>query len=678
MDVRFAVTEGMHCASCVRRMEQALADVPGITRVQVDLPGRTVAIRVTADGPAVTALQARLRGAGFTVVPEAGIVPPPAPWPVVSAAVLAGTVFLIPHHWATWVAAVAVAVPGWPILRSGLRWAAPSMDTLIALGALAALAVGEAHAAAVTIALTLIGRLVEARARAATGAAVERLAARAPAQAWRVTAAGEEQIAVAAIAVGDRLRLKPGALVPVDGRLENGDLSVDESLLTGESLPAAKAAGAELVSGTQVVDGSGILVAERIGTETVIARLADLVRSAALTKPTVQRLVDRIAAIFVPLIVITALATWAGWWWLSGDPTHGILPAAAVLVVACPCALGLATPTALAATVGRCAQAGIYVLTPRALEAAAHIDLVAFDKTGTLTQGQFVVERIEGPDPVRTLAVAAAVERGSEHPLALAIVMAHLERQIAPSRGIVQDVRKFTHRRGAGAEAEIDGQAVVIGTAALLREHGIEPLAEPAGNFTVVHVVESGTALGLILLRDAERSEAPEVIAALQRHVRVMLITGDNPGAAQVAANRLGIDEILARCKPEQKLAQIRTLQASGQRVAFVGDGVNDAPVLAGADLGIAVGGATDVAKAAADIVLAGGDLHGVTRVLTAARAGRRTIIANLVLASGYNLVAVPFAALGHLNPALAAGMMALSSLLVVGNSWLLTRQKLA
>jgi Cu+-exporting ATPase len=677
MQVRFAVTEGMHCASCVRRFEQALEGVPGVSGIEVDLARRQARVQVTAGAPPVAELTRRLHDAGFTVSADAVSVPPPARWPVLTASLLAAATFFLPHHWASIPAAIALVVPGWPVLRSGIRLARPSMDTLIVLGAVTALAIGEAHAAGVTIAFTLIGRFIEAYARAATGAAVARLAERLPPTAVRIAAAGDETIALAAVRVGDRLRLRPGAIVPVDGTLVAGAVSLDEALLTGESLPVERLTGAAIAAGARVVDGTAELIAVGVGADTAIGRLVTLVQAAAVAKPSVQRLVDRIAAVFVPVVVVLAVATGLGWWWLTGTWSAGLLPAAAVLVIACPCALGLATPTALVAAVGTCARAGIYVLTPRALEAAARIDTVAFDKTGTLTTGQFVLERQEGPDSARALQLAAAVEQGSDHPLALAIRCAALERALQPSRGIVQDVRRFTHRVGAGSEAEVDGVGVVVGSAAHLRDHGIAPLPEPAGAASVVQVSAAGIAIGVLVLRDAEREEAAAAVAALPGIgiSRVLLVTGDREVAARAAASRLGIDEAIAQCTPQHKLEQLQALQRSGARVAFVGDGINDAPVLAAADLGIAVGTGTEVARAAADAVLAGGDLRGVPRLLGTARRCRRIISENLLLASAYNLVAVPFAACGWIHPGLAAAAMALSSLAVVGNSLRLVRR---
>ncbi len=667
MDIRFQVTDGMHCASCVRRFEQALEGVPGVTDVQVDLAARRARIATADGGPSIPDLTARLATAGFTVTSEAVTVRA-NPWPALIALALAIVTFLLPHPLALAVAALALIGPGFPILRSGLRWGAPGMDALIVLGGAAAFAAGEPHATAVTVALTLVGRLIEARARAATGAAVERLASRIPATAVRVTAAGDETVPVARISLGERVRLRPGDAVPVDGTVAEGALSLDEALLTGESLPVERAAGMPVAAGTRVVDGTAVITATGVGATTAVARIADLVQRAAVAKPTVQRLVDRIAAWFVPAVALIALGTWAGWYVHSGDPWRGLLPAAAVLVIACPCALGLATPTALVAAVGRLARHGIYVLTPRALEAAAGIDTVAFDKTGTLTTGQFRIERIAAEDPHRVLRLAAAVEQGSEHPLALAIRCAWLEKELAPSRGIVQDVSRFTHRAGGGAGAEVDGGAVLVGSADFMRANGIEPREEPTLGGTMVHVALNGTDLGVIALTDAEREEAVTAVAALAPR-RVVLITGDREVAARAVATRLGIDEAIARCRPEQKLEQIQRLRAGGARVAFVGDGINDAPALAGADLGIAIGSGTDVARASADAVLAGGDLGGVPRLLDTARACRRVIVQNLLLASGYNLVALPFAAAGLVHPGLAAGAMAVSSLLVVGNS---------
>ncbi len=696
MDLTVTITEGLHCTSCVHRLQAALSPVPGVTQVRVDLITRRASLLLADDGPSPAAVLNILSQHGFSAHLTgnshgggAATSPPSARAALIRAGIavlLAGLTFDLPlllphamgHAAATAAAAVALLWPGWVLIRSAARAArqhTASMDTLIVLGGIAALVVGEAHATAVTVALTLIGRLIEARARGMTASAVESLSLRVPEQVLRITADGhEETISLASVQVGDRLRLPAGTHVPVDGMLVSGDLAVDEALLTGESLPVAKTVGDDVAGGTRVVDGTAIIAATRIGADTAVARLAVLVQAAAVSKPTVQRLVDTIAAVFVPLVMVLALATWAGWWWHTGEPLAGVLAAAAVLVIACPCALGLATPTALVAASGAAARRGIFILTPRALEAAARITAVAFDKTGTLTTGAFVIERIFGEEQGRVLAVAAAVEQGSDHPLALAIRCAHLQRAIAPSHGIVQQPRRYTQRAGAGAIAEVDGGEAIVGSAEWLREHHVEPLAiaDPGSN-TVVHVAQAGVAIGAILLRDADREEAAAAIADLSRTCRILLVSGDRAGPATAAGTRLGVDEVVAQCTPAMKLTQIRRLQDEGRRVAFVGDGLNDAPALAAADLGIAVGRANDVAAAAGDLLLPTGDLLGVPWVLRLARRTRRVVIGNLVLAAGYNLVALPFAAFGYIDPALAAGAMVLSSLAVIGNSLRLT-----
>jgi heavy metal translocating P-type ATPase len=689
MDVTLTITEGLHCASCVRRLQTTLAPLPGVTAVRVDLTARRAVVSTASGGPSPATLIETLSRHGFSGELATTVVPSSRPaWIRAGVAVLlAGLTFDLPlllphasaHAAATAAAAVALLWPGWILVRSAVSAAGQrtaSMDTLIVLGGVAALLVGEGHATAVTVALTLIGRAIEARARQATASAIEGLALRVPEQVLRLNASGaEEHVALSEIHVGDRLRLHAGTQVPVDGTLVAGDLAVDEALLTGESLPVAKVVGEEVAGGTRVVDGTAIVAATRIGADTAVARLASLVHAAAIGKPSVQRVVDAIAAVFVPLVIGLALATWAGWWWHSGSPLAGVLAAAAVLVIACPCALGLATPTALVAASGAAARRGIFILTPRALEAAARITAVAFDKTGTLTTGAFTIERIYGEDQARVLAVAAAVEQGSDHPLALAIRCAHLERAIAPSRGIVQEVRRYTQRAGAGATADIDGGEAIVGSAEWLREHRVEPLAMPdPGSSTVVHVAQAGVAVGAIMLRDADREEAPAAIAELAKTCRVLLISGDRAGPATAAGTRLGVDEVAAQCTPAMKLTHLRRLQGEGLRVAFVGDGLNDAPALAAADLGITVGRANEVAAAAGDLLLPTGDLAGVPWVLRLARRTRRVVFGNLLLAAGYNLVALPFAAFGYVDPALAAGAMVLSSLAVVGNSLRLTR----
>ncbi len=694
MDIPVRITDGLHCASCVRRLKDAFTDVPGVSDVRVELTTRRAVFAVDQGGPDLAGLLTRLQANGFTAQADGAPVVRAPWWPAALAVVLAVATFGVPqvfthelgHGLATACAAIAVLVPGWVLVRaaaSAARQGRASMDTLIVLGSLAALLAGEAHAAAVTVALTLIGRLIEARARRATAAAVEQLAHRAPDSAALVSATGEERaVPLASVMVGDRVRVRVGSVVPVDGTVSEGTVSLDEAMLTGEALPVAKAIGDAVASGTIVVDGTAVITATRIGAETTLARLAALVQAAAAGKPTVQRLVDGIASVFVPVVLLLALVTWTAWWWQTGQPGAGVLAAAAVLVIACPCALGLATPTALVAASGAAARSGIFVLTPRAFEAAARITAVAFDKTGTLTTGAFIVERVLcapdlKDDAARVLAVAAAVEQGSDHPLALAIRCAHLERAIAPSRGIVQQPQRYTQRAGAGAAADLsDGQALV-GTAEWLREHGVEPLAIDAlssGSGSVVHVAHHGVALGAIVLRDADRDEAAAVVAQLSAHYRVLLITGDRAAAASAAGTRLGVDEIVAQCTPAMKLAQITRIQGEHQRVAFVGDGLNDAPVLAAADLGITVGHTSDIAAAAGDVLLPTGDLHGVPRLLNLARRTRRVIVGNLILAAGYNLIALPFAAFGHIDPGFAAGAMVLSSLAVVGNSLRLTR----
>ncbi len=692
MDIPVRITDGLQCASCVRRLKDAFTDVPGVSDVRVELTTRRAVFVVDQGGPDLAGLLTRLQASGFTAQADGAPVVRAPWWPAALAVGLAAATFGFPlflahelgHGLATAGAAIALLMPGWVLVRaaaSAARQRRATMDTLIVFGSLAALLAGEAHAAAVTIALTLVGRLIEARARRATAAAVEQLAHRAPDSAALVSATGDERaVPLASVVVGDRVRVRVGSVVPVDGTVSEGTVSLDEAMLTGEALPVAKAIGDTVSSGTLVVDGTAVITATRIGAETTLARLAALVQAAAAGKPTVQRLVDGIASVFVPVVLLLALVTWAAWWWQTGQPGAGVLAAAAVLVIACPCALGLATPTALVAASGAAARSGIFVLTPRAFEAAARITAVAFDKTGTLTTGAFIVERILcapdlKDDAARVLAVAAVVEQGSDHPLALAIRCAHLERALAPSRGIVQQPQRYTQRAGAGAAADLsDGQALV-GTAEWLREHGVEPLGIDAlSSGSVVHVAHHGVALGAIVLRDADRDEAAAVVALLSTHYRVLLITGDRAAAASAAGTRLGVDEIVAQCTPAMKLAQITRIQGEHQRVAFVGDGLNDAPVLAAADLGITVGHTSDIAAAAGDVLLPTGDLHGVPRLLNLARRTRRVIIGNLILAAGYNLIALPFAAFGHIDPGFAAGAMVLSSLAVVGNSLRLTR----
>ena len=695
--VTLRVTEGLHCASCVARLERHAAAQPGLVVERVDLLTRTAHLQV---GPGLedhTVIRYLGTGGFVAVATGAAAVAQEADTGrqrALLALVLAAGAVTADHlgqpALAVAASAAALAGPGRGLVASALgewRRLAPAMDALVVLGAVAAVGLGIAgllgqhqhhalaHTGAAVTALVLTGRWLEARARARAMAGVEALARQRPPEAWRVTDAADEAVALDAIVVGDRLRLRPGATVPVDGVVEEGSTEIDERLLTGEPLPVPKIAGDACIAGTVNGNGSIILRATSTGDGTTLARLAELVRTAQGGRPPFAGAVARIARWFTPAVLLLALATLA-WWWQAGAPWSGLLAAATVLVAACPCALGLAAPAAVSAAASAAARRGIFLVTPRALEQAARVDTVLFDKTGTLTTGEFRLAGIwaaEDWGEDRVLALAAAAESGSEHPLGLAIRCAALERALA-----LVTPERFRAEAGAGVEADLDGHTVVLGSAARLAERGIPllPTAPPEGAGAVlVHVAVDGAAVGVLRLRDAVREEAAEAVARLQaRGLDVHLVTGDTAANAETVARRLGITTVVARASPAAKLEHLRHLQAAGHRVALVGDGLNDAPALAAADLGIALGSGAEAATRAGDVVLGADDVAGVADLMDLGRATRWVILQNLVLAGAYNLLVLPAATglvLGGLltNPAIAAAAMAGSSLIVLLNA---------
>jgi Cu+-exporting ATPase len=706
------VLEGLHCASCVTRLERALARIPGVTGVTVNLAARAAAVAYEPAATSPGAIAERLADAGFVARARAPLADEPDRPPHGRRAGLAILLALavmtlamgVPHAaWSAWAQAVlTLAVmlgPARTLLVSGVRSLLrlrPDMDALVGLGALAAAALsaalmarGRSHlyfeSAAMILALVQLGRWLEERARSSAGAAVRALLHRRPPTAVVVTPSGDTERPLAAVQVGDVLRVRPGAAVPVDGVVVAGATEIDESLLTGESLPVAKAVGAWVIGGTVNGAGSIDLRAERVGADTALARLAELVRAAQGAKPAVARLADRVSAVFVPVVVALAGATWLGWWLLApGAPAQGVLAAASVLVIACPCALGLATPTAVMVAVGRAAELGVVVRDGAALEALACVDTLVFDKTGTLTAGTLQVAAIvtaEGVGDHEALDLAARVEAGSEHPIALAIRVAAVGRGLA-----IPVAEDFLATPGGGAEATIGGLRVRVGTVAFVGQvadrAGLAALAArlpPAANVAVL--AEPGRAIAAFALTDAPRPGAAEAVARLRAlGVQTLIVSGDHRGAVEAVARAVGIDEIHAGIAPEGKVALVRTLQERGRRVAMAGDGVNDAAALAQAEVGIAVGAAADVAAASGDALA--NDPRAVAAFVTLARAAMRTIRWNLGAAFAYNLAAIPLAAgvlypfTGWLlDPMIAAAAMAASSLTVVGNSLRLRRR---
>ena len=607
---------------------------------------------------------------------------------------------------------------GWPILRKfwfSLVHRALNMYSLIGLGvglaylfSLAAVLVpgwfpaefrehdGSVgtyfEAAAVIVTLVMLGDVLQLRAMGQTSKAIQQLLELAPNLAWRLRDDGaEEQVPLDTVAVGDRLRVKPGEKVPVDGAVLEGSSRVDESMLTGEPVPVAKAAGDKVTGATVNGNGSLVIRAERVGADTLLARIVHMVGEAQRTRAPIQRLADIIAASFVQIVVAIAVLTALVWWFVGPEPrfAYAFLNAIAVLIIACPCAVGLATPISMTVAMGQGARAGILFRNAEAIERMRDIDTVVVDKTGTLTLGHpaltdFVAEGIPENE---ALALVAGVEQLSEHPIGLAIVEGAKARGLTPGTAAA-----FDAANGLGVQAELGGKSVLVGSSNFLAQKGVdtklwEERAEVwrAEAKTVVYFAMNGVAAGIAAVADPIKESTPGAIAALKSSgVRIVMLTGDSKRTADAVARQLGIDEALAEVLPEDKAGHVKRLQAEGRKVAMAGDGINDAPALAQADVGIAMGTGTDVAMESAGVTLVKGDLRGIARAAVLSRATMRNIRQNLAFAFGYNALGIPVAA-GVLYPAFglllspvfAGAAMALSSVSVVTNALRLNRVKL-
>jgi Cu+-exporting ATPase len=552
------------------------------------------------------------------------------------------------------------------------------------------------EAAAVITVLVLLGQVLELRARERTSGAIRALLGLAPKTARRITGQGEqygeEDVAIEAIAVGDRLRVRPGEKIPVDGAVIEGTSFVDESMVTGESMPAAKAAGAKLIGGTVNQSGGLVLRAEKVGRDTMLARIVDLVAKAQRSRAPIQRLADQVAGWFVPAVIAAALLAFAAWMTFGPEPrfTFALVAAVTVLIIACPCALGLATPMSIMIGIGRGAQLGILIRDAQALERLERIDTMVIDKTGTLTEGRPKVVRIitaEGVEENALLLMAASAERGSEHPLGQAILNAAKERKLE-----VGAAADFTAHAGKGATGIVDGKTVALGNSALMAQlnvatQALDSAAEAVRQqgATAIYVAAAGRVAGVIAIADPVKASAQAALTALRGDgLRIVMLTGDNPTTARAVADTLGIDEVEAGVLPERKSEVVQRLRDEGRRVAMVGDGVNDAPALAAADVGIAMGGGTDVAIESAGVTLLTGDLAGLVRARKLSVATMRNVRQNLGFAFLYNAAGVPIAAGALypvfgilLSPMVGAAAMALSSVSVIANALRLARTKL-
>ncbi|TWC00572.1 Cu+-exporting ATPase [Bradyrhizobium macuxiense] len=548
------------------------------------------------------------------------------------------------------------------------------------------------EAAAVITVLVLLGQVLELRARAQTSGAIRALLGLAPKTARRITEHGDEDIDIDAIKVGDRLRVRPGEKVPVDGVVIEGSAVIDESMVTGESMPVTKAEGASVIGGTVNQSGGLVMRAEKVGRDTMLSRIVDMVAKAQRSRAPIQRLADRVAGWFVPAVIAAAVLAFIAWSVFGPEPrlTFALVAAVTVLIIACPCALGLATPMSIMVGVGRGAHSGILIRDAQALERMEAIDTLVLDKTGTLTEGKPKVVRViaaAGVDESDLLRLAASVEQGSEHPLAQAIIGSARERKLAPAA-----VSDFASPSGKGATGTVEGKQVALGNAALMAELKIatatlDQAAEAArrGGATAIYVAVDGSIAGVIAIADPVKPSAASALQALRAEgLRIVMLTGDNETTARAVAKTLGIDEVEAGVLPERKSEVVQRLRGEGRTVAMAGDGVNDAPALAAADVGIAMGGGTDVAIESAGITLLTGDLMGLVRARRLSVATMRNIRQNLAFAFVYNAAGVPIAAgvlyplFGILlSPMVGAAAMALSSVSVIGNALRLSRVKL-
>ena len=702
--------EGMTCASCATRVEKALKRVPGVATAEVNLATETATISM-AEGAPPQSLADAVRDAGYEarLSPAAPQVKDRSWWPVAVASALTIPLIvpmLVGFMDLDWM------LPGWLQLllatpvqfwlgarfyRAGWKAVmarAGNMDLLVALGTSAAYGLSvymlvehwehEPHlyfeASAAVITLVLLGKWLEGRAKRQTTAAIRALQALRPDTARLLRDGVEANVSLEELRIGDTIVIRAGERIPADGTVLEGESHADESMLTGEPLPIAKAPGDSVTGGSVNAEGVLHVAVKAVGAQSTLAKIIELVENAQARKAPIQRLVDRVSAVFVPVVLGIALLTLLGWGLTTGNWEQAILNSVAVLVIACPCALGLATPTAIMAGTGVAAKNGILIKDAEALESAHALEVVAFDKTGTLSVGKPALLAFEAHAAERdcVLALAAAVQAGSEHPLAKAVVNAAEGIQIARAK----DVKAVA---GRGVHATVNGRRLALGSGRWMGELRVDltPLAAKASTLQangltvswLADVTDAPVLLAAMGFGDSPRPEAADAVRQLHaRGVRTVMVTGDNPAAAAAMARGLGIDDVRSQVLPEDKANVIAALRSRGHRVAMVGDGVNDAPALAAADLGIAMGSGTDVAMHAAGVTLMRPDPRLVPAAIEISRRTYAKIRQNLFWAFAYNVVGIPLAAFGILSPVIAGAAMALSSVSVVANTLMLKR----
>ena len=732
--------EGMTCASCVARVEKTLNRLPGVAETTVNLATERATVRYVPDSVGFDNFRQAVAGIGYQAhsLEEGGDTEDPVhkdalramKRDVILAFALAVPVLILSEgsafspafhralisaspwgHFYDWIqflfTTVILAVPGRRFFRPGFlayRHLSPDMNSLVSTGVGAAWLYGVVvlvapglfplsarqvyfDSAAVIVALILLGKYFEELAKGRTSQAIKKLAGLQSKEARLLHDDGtEEEVPVGSVRAGDRIVIRPGERLAVDGRVVEGTSHVDEAMLTGEPLAVSKSAGDNVVGGTVNREGRLVVEATSVGADTVLAQIIRLVDRAQTSKLPIQKLADRVVQVFTPIVIGIALVAFGVWLAFGPAPaiTTAVVSAVAVLVVACPCAMGLATPAAIMVSTGRSAELGVLFRKGEALEVLSKVDTVLFDKTGTLTVGKPSVTDIVSEEPDKLLALAASVESGSEHPLGQAVLEA------ADDRGLqVRPVDGFEAVAGFGARALVDGAEVLVGSLRYLEREGVDAgrFTQQAGELatrgkTPVFVAGGGSAIGILGISDAPRPEAASIIPALKkRGIQVAMITGDTARTANAIAQELGISDVHAEVLPQDKAAVVEQLQREGRKVAFTGDGINDAPALAQADVGLAVASGTDIAIEAADVALTRGSMSGVVTALDGARRTFRIIKLNLFWAFIYNIVLIPIAAgvlapgLGiHLNPMLAAAAMGLSSVFVLTNSLRLKR----